>query len=69
MSEEETEENLEEEEAGNAKPPESTGNGCAAATAAYKEVYRATRDHRLAVRAYCGNNRWAIENAKGTGNW
>ena len=35
----------------------------------YKEVYTRTKDHRAAVRAYCGNNKWAQENAKNTGNW
>ena len=35
----------------------------------YKKVYRQTRDHKAAVRAYCGNNVWAQENAKATGNW
>jgi len=36
---------------------------------AYKDTFRATRDPRAAVRAYCGTNKWAIENAKATGNW
>jgi len=35
----------------------------------YKEVYAVTKDHKAAVRAYCGSNKWMIENAKGTGNW
>lgn len=38
-------------------------------TARYKDTYSRTRDHRSAVRAYCGNNVWAQENAKATGNW
>jgi len=36
---------------------------------AYKASYARTRDHKASVRAYCGNNKWAIENAKGSGNW
>lgn len=35
----------------------------------YKETYRRTRDHRMAVRAYCAGNKWATENAKAVGNW
>lgn len=35
----------------------------------YKETYRATRDHRAAVRSYCAGNKWATENAKAVGNW
>lgn len=45
------------------------GSGTLSATNAYKRVYSQTRNHKAAVRAYCGNNKWAIENAKGTGNW
>lgn len=36
---------------------------------AYVNTYSRTKDHRASVRAYCGDNKWAIENAKGTGNW
>lgn len=50
----------------NPKPDPTSG---VARNEAYVRVYRETRDHRAAVRAYCGNNKWAIENAKATGNW
>ena len=40
-----------------------------AADERYKDTYRRTKDHKAAVRSYCGNNKWAIENAKNTGNW
>lgn len=46
-----------------------TGDGNAARTAAYNDVYSITRDHRAAVRAYCAGNKWLTENAKDTGNW
>lgn len=42
--------------------------GTAARDKAYKEVYKRTRDHRAAVRAYCAGNKWATENAKAVGN-
>lgn len=45
------------------------GNGNYEADEAYKNVYLRTRDHKAAVRAYCGGNKWAQENAKATGNW
>lgn len=48
---------------------ENSGTSCREMTQRYKDVYSSTRNHRAAVRAYCGNNKWAIENAKGTGNW
>jgi hypothetical protein len=35
----------------------------------YRAVYRATRDHRAAIRAYCSGNKWLTENAKAVGNW
>jgi hypothetical protein len=40
-----------------------------AADQRYKDTYRRTGNHRAAVRDYCGNNKWAQENAKNTGNW
>ena len=43
--------------------------GTAARNADYKSVYRATGDHRTAVRAYCAGNKWLEENAKAVGNW
>lgn len=43
--------------------------GLATRNADYKEVYRQTRDHRQAVRAYCAGNKWLTENAKAVGNW
>ena len=43
--------------------------GLAERTKTYKEVYRSTRDHRAATRAYCAGNQWLTENAKGVGNW
>lgn len=49
--------------------PSKKGNGTYDADEAYKKVYTRTRDHKAAVRAYCGENKWAIENAKATGNW
>ena len=45
------------------------GDGLAARTAAYREVYGRTRDHRAATRAYCAGNKWLTENAKAVGNW
>lgn len=56
-------------------PPQSAtskvGNGTSLyeRDRAYVNTYSRTKDHRSAVRAYCGDNKWAIENAKGTGNW
>lgn len=41
----------------------------AARQEAYVTTLRETRDPRAAVRAYCGGNRWAQENAKAVGNW
>jgi len=35
----------------------------------YKKTYKATGDHKAAVRAYCAGNKWATENAKAVGNW
>ena len=48
---------------------ETSGTSACAMNARYKETYRATRDHRAAVRAYCSGNVWATENAKAVGNW
>lgn len=35
----------------------------------YRRVYRQTKNHRLAIRAYCLGNKWLEENAKAVGNW
>lgn len=35
----------------------------------YKATYKATGDHRAAIRSYCAGNKWATENAKAVGNW
>ena len=43
--------------------------GTATRNADYKAVYRATGDHRAAIRAYCAGNKWLEENAKAVGNW
>lgn len=50
---------------------DSKGNGTSLyeRDKAYVNTYSRMKDHRAAVRAYCGDNKWAIENAKGTGNW
>jgi len=45
------------------------GDGAASRNERYKEVYRQTRDHRTAIRAYCAGNRWLEENARAVGNW
>ena len=49
------------------KKPED--RGISERTRDYKEVYRQTKDHRAAVRAYCRGNKWLEENAKAVGNW
>ena len=43
--------------------------GLATRNADAKAVYRATRDPRAAIRAYCAGNKWLTENAKAVGNW
>jgi len=35
---------------------------------AYKKALRVTRDRSMAVKAYCGGNKWANENARAVGN-
>jgi len=45
------------------------GTGLQSRLAAHNEVYKATRNPRLAIRAYCQGNKWLTENAKAVGNW
>ena len=47
----------------------SANRGTAQRSADSKAVFRATRDPRAAIRAYCRGNRWLEENAKAVGNW
>lgn len=43
--------------------------GAAERNRAYAEAYNATGDPREGIRAWCGNNKHAIEAAKAVGNW
>ena len=45
------------------------GDGTAARVQRYARVYRATRDPKAAVRAYCAGNTWLEANARAVGNW
>ena len=47
----------------------AAGRGTAARNRDAKAVYKATGDHRAAIRAYCAGNKWLTENAKAVGNW
>lgn len=45
-----------------------SGDGLAARSERYSSVYRATRDHRAAIRSYCAGNKHLEDNARGCGN-
>lgn len=50
-------------------PKMKTDNrGTASRMKGYKDTYKTTRDHRMAIRTYVSGNRWATENARAVGN-
>ena len=68
MSEKENQEEVE-EETQEQMERRLANRGTAQRNADYKDVYRATGDHKAAIRSYCAGNKWLTENAKAVGNW